>query len=104
MASALALGLAACAVKPPISINQRASLVGQGLVIVVTNTSDDYLHDVVVDIESPAGETKRYAFPTLEPHASANVGWLKLEGWPIPEGSDVSVSAKGFLMPVTGTL
>ena len=91
------LALTACALEPPVSVTQRESMLGQGVVIRVTNTSEKHLHDVVVDIESPDGETKRYAMATLEPHASENVGWLKLDGWPIPEGSEVTVSCKGYL-------
>ena len=92
------LGLTACALEPPVTVSQRDSVVGQGIVIGVTNTSDDYLHEVVVEITSPAGETRQFAMATLNPHESVNVGWLKLDGWPIPEGSEVSVSAKGFMM------
>ncbi len=100
----LALVVAACALKPPISIGKKESAVGQGIVISLTNTSDEHLHDVIVSIKSPEGETKQYVMPTLGPHESVNVGWLKLEGWPIPPGSEVSVTAKGFQMAVSGTL
>ncbi|MCP3956404.1 MAG: hypothetical protein GY719_00985 [bacterium] len=96
--AALALALTACALEPPITVSQRESAVGQGIVIGVTNTSGDYLHEVVVDITSPAGETRQLTMVTLNPHESVNIGWLKLDGWPIPEGSEVSVSAKGFMM------
>ena len=92
------LWLIGCALEPPITVGQRESAVGQGIVISVTNTSDDHLHEVVVDIESPAGETKQFSMNTLGPHESVNIGWLKLDGWPIPEGSKVTVSCKGFAM------
>ncbi len=104
IAIGLALILTACALEPPISISKKESVVGQGLVVSVTNTSDEHLHDVIVDIKSPAGESRQFTMPTLNPHESVNVGWLKLDGWPIPEGSDVSVSCKGFAMAVSGTL
>ncbi len=100
----LALMLTACALEPPISIGKKESMIGQGLVITVTNTSDEHLHDVIVDIKSPAGEAKQLTLPTLTPHESVNIGWLKLEGWPIPEGSEVAVSCKGYRMAVKGTL
>ncbi len=99
-----ALLVAACALKPPISIGKKESAVGQGIVVSVTNTSDEHLHDVVVDIKSPTGEVKQLTIATLTPHESVNIGWLKLEGWPIPAGSEVSVSAKGYTMPVSGKL
>ena len=94
----LALTLTACVLQPPVSIGKKESLVGQGIVVTVTNTSDEHLHDIIVEVVSPEGETKQLGLPTLEPHESVNVGWLKLDGWPIPEGSEVSVSAKGFMM------
>lgn len=96
-ASALSvLLLTACFLAPPVSVGKKESLVGQGMVLVVTNTSGDHLHDVTVDIESPSGEKKQYTVATLDPHDSISVGWLKLDGWPIPEGSTVRVSCKGF--------
>ena len=100
----LSLLVAACALKPPISIGKKESAVGQGIVISLTNTSDEHLHDVIVSITSPQGENKQFVMPTLGPHESVNVGWLKLDGWPIPTGSKVSVTAKGFQMAVSGTL
>jgi len=95
----LAVGVTACGkIEPPISVATRESLVGQGIVLEVTNTSSDYLHEVTVDITSPSGEKKQYYQTTLKPHESVNVGWLKLDGWPIPEGSEVSVSCKGYAL------
>jgi len=93
-----ALALAACAREPPISVGKKESVVGQGVVLTITNTSDEHLHEVLVKIVSPAGETKEHAIPTLTPHESVNVGWLKLDGWPIPQGSSVSVKCKGFAL------
>ncbi len=86
----------ACQKAPPVSVGQRESAVGQGIVIIVTNTSEEHLHDVKLTIKSPAGEVKTFSTPTLEPHESLNVGWLKLEGWPIPKGSEVTVSCKDY--------
>ena len=97
LAAALATVLLnACFLAPPVSIGKKDSLLGQGAVIVITNTSDEHLHDVTVEIESPSGEVRRYVEPTLDPHDSMTVGWLKLEGWPIPEGAEVTVSCKDY--------
>ncbi len=100
----IVLTLTACALKPPVSIGKKESAVGQGIVVSITNTSDEHLHDVILSIESPAGETKRFTMATLGPHESVNVGWLKLDGWPIPTGSEVSVTCKGYQMAVSGKL
>lgn len=96
----LGLVLSACGVQPPISLGKKESLVGQGMVVSVTNTSDEHLHEVLFDVENPAGETKQLSIPTLDPHETVNVGWLKLDGWPIPAGSKVKVSCKGYALPV----
>lgn len=96
----LCSALTACALEPPISLGKKQSLVGQGMVISITNTSDEYLHDVKLDIVSPTGEAKSYTIATLEPHESMNVGWLKLDGWPIPEGSKVTASCKGYALSI----
>ena len=100
----LTFAITACAVKPPISIGKKDSAVGQGIVVSVTNTSDDHLHEVIVSITSPTGEAKQFTIATLTPHESVNIGWLKLDGWPIPAGSDVSVSCKGYAMAVSSKL
>ncbi len=100
----LALTVTACALEPPVSIGKKESAVGQGIVVSVTNTSDEHLHDVIVSITSPAGETKQYVMAALGPHESVNVGWLKLDGWPIPVGSEVAVSCKGYQMAVSAKL
>ena len=98
--AALALALAACNLKPPVAVSARESAVGQGLVITVANTSEEeFLHDVIVEIKAPSGEVKKYFADTIQPGDSINVGWLKLEGWPIPEGSSVKVTCKDYLRP-----
>ena len=91
--------LVACQTQPPIALSARESRAGQGIVIELTNTSEEFLHEIVVTIESPEGEVKKHFFSTLDPGATDTIGWLKLEGWPIPEGSAVTVSCKGFLRP-----
>lgn len=94
----LALLLTACdKLEPPVTVAQRESAVGQGQVIEITNTSDEFLHELRVRIESPEGEVKEYFAASLEPHRTLKVGWLKLEGWPIPQGSVVTVGAKGYV-------
>lgn len=98
VAVVLALALTGCGLKPPISVELRESLVGQGWVAEVTNTSGDFLQEIRVRIESPEGETREYFAATLNPRETLSVGWLKLEGWPVPEGSTVTVKAKGFLL------
>ncbi len=101
----LSLALTGCNLKPPVEISARDSAVGQGLVITVTNTSpEEFLHDVTVEIKAPSGEIKKYFASTIQPGDSINVGWLKLEGWPIPAGSEVKVTCKDYLTaagPVT---
>ncbi len=94
----LAFVVLACNLRPPISVGRRDSQLGQGIVLSVTNTSGDYLHEVKVEIRSPEGETKEHLIPTLQPHESMNVGWLKLDGWKIPEGSEVTVRVKDYYL------
>lgn len=93
---ALLLAVACGGWNPPIAIGQRDSLAGQGLVLTLTNTSDEYLHQISVSITAPDGEEKVAVIETLEPHGSENVGWLRLEGWPIPAGAEVEVSVHDF--------
>jgi hypothetical protein len=94
----LALLLSACdMLEPPVTVSQRESAVGQGQVVEITNTSDKFLYELRVQILSPEGETKEYFTASLKPHGKLSVGWLKLDGWPIPQGSTVTVGAKGYV-------
>ena len=95
---ALALLLSGCGLQPPVRVELRESKVGQGWVAEVTNTSDSFLHELRIRIEAPGGEAREYFEANLEPRSTLSVGWLKLEGWPVPEGSRVSVKAKGYLL------
>lgn len=97
---ALLLGCEGKGLKPPISLGKKNSLVGQGEVVTLTNTSDDYLHEVRVSIEAPSGESRELTLPTLEPHETESVGWLKLDGWPVPVGAKVKVTCEGYVLPV----
>jgi hypothetical protein len=93
----LLLLLAGCdRLEPPVQVAERESVVGQGMVFEVRNTSDTVLRELRVRIEAPSGEVREYFTPALAAKESVNVGWLKLEGWPIPAGSEVTVKAKGY--------
>ncbi len=81
---------------PPVAVGQRDSLAGQGVVLTLTNTSDRYLHEVTVTITPPDGDERSAVIETLGPHASESVGWLRLEGWPIPAGAEVEVRALDY--------
>lgn len=95
----LALLLYGCQLSPPVSISERESLVGQGQVIRITNTSDRVLREVRVRITGPdGGEAHEHFEPRLDPGAELEVGWLKLDGWPVPKGAGVAVSAKGYAL------
>lgn len=94
----LALLLTGCGLKPPVQVELRESRVGQGWVAEVTNTSEEFLHELRIRIQAPGGEAREYFEASLEPYETLSVGWLKLEGWPIPEGSRVTVKAKGYLL------
>lgn len=95
----LTLLLAACQLSPPVSISERESLVGQGQVIRVTNTSDRILREIRVRVTGPdGGEAHEHFESRLGPGEELEVGWLKLEGWPVPKGASVSVTAKGYTL------
>lgn len=96
--------LVACNVAPPLTLGQKDSMANQGKVLTITNTSEKHLHEVVVQITGPEGEAKTFSVPTLNPHETLNVGWMKLEGWPIPPGAKVEVSCKDFLTPAGYTI
>lgn len=101
----LGLVLSACRIQPPVSIGQRESKMGQGIIVLVTNTSEKPLQAVRIRIEGPeGGESKEHFEPTLAPRQVLEVGWLKLDGWPIPPGAKVEVTVDGYAMGAKANL
>ena len=41
---------------------------------------------------------------SVDGYSTVEVGWKKLGGWQIPEGSKVEIRADGYLRAVTATL
>lgn len=100
----LALWITACQVQPPISVGQRESKMGQGTVVILTNTSEAALSNVRVRVEGPDGEVKEHFQSTLAAKEVLEVGWLKLDGWPIPPGAKVAVQVEGYALAVKADL
>lgn len=91
--------------EPPLSLNVRPSLVGAGYVLVITNTSDEFLHEVSVRAKAPNGSElkSKIVAVTLKPHSSVEVGWMEL-GMQFDPGDKVYVGAKGYWSDVNGTV
>jgi hypothetical protein len=101
-AALLVLPLAACGGNlgtPPVEILYRDSLLGQGLIIQVKNTSNEALSDVQVEVRGPDGERRTYTEDSLDGYEVLEVGWKRLGGWQVPKGAKVQVKAKGYLFP-----
>ena len=91
-----ALLTTACELTPPVSVSMRESMVGQGQVIRVTNTSEKTLEEIRIRVTDPdSGESREHFAASLGPGALLEVGWLKLEGWQVPEDAEIAVTAKG---------
>ena len=85
---------------PPVSVVYRSSILGQGKVAIVTNTSDSHLHECSVKIVSPGGKSwgpQVFAL-TLEPHKDTEIGWVQLENWTLESGEEVSIGCKGYAL------
>lgn len=91
--------------EPPISVNVRPSLVGAGYALIITNTSDEFLHEVTVEAKGTNGDElqRQVVAVTLKPHKSVDVGWLEL-GWQFEPGEKVYVGAKGYWSTIAGTV
>ncbi len=95
----LGLLLSGCRLQPPVSVGQRESKIGQGIIVLITNTSEKSLQEVRIRIEGPeGGEAKEHFEPSLAPRQVLEVGWLKLDGWPIPPGATVEVTVEGYAL------
>jgi hypothetical protein len=85
----------------PIAVISRDSIFGKGKVAIITNTSGDYLHECAMTINSAS--RPNIIIPTLEPHATKEIGWLELREELNPN-SHISISCQDYLMPFTGNL
>jgi hypothetical protein len=101
------LPLAACGITPaapPVEISHRDSLVGQGEIVQIKNTSNQTLADVHVELRAPNGESRSFVEESIDSYSTLEVGWKRLGGWKVPPGSKVSVGARGYLFKARGTL
>lgn len=81
---------AVAAVKPalPLVVTFRSSLLGNGLVAVIENTSDRYL-TVVLAVRNPTLSTVKRFTLELKPRSSTDFGHL--EGWTFASGDEVGL-------------
>ena len=94
--SLLATGCTFKGATPPLLISKRESMIGQGVVFVVTNTSDTPLHGVAVTVTDPDGKSHSLYKQTVDAHDSFDVGWLELKEWNPPINSKLHVSVDGY--------
>lgn len=81
---------AAAAAKPalPVVVGFRSSILGQGLVAVIENTSDRYLA-VALAVRNPALSTVKRFTLQLEPRSRNDFGHI--EGWQFSSGDEVGL-------------
>ena len=81
---------AAVSAKPalPVVVDFRSSLLGQGLVAVINNTSDRYLTLVLVVRNPTLSTVKRF---TLELNPKSSTDFGHLEGWQFASGDEVGL-------------
>jgi hypothetical protein len=80
-------------VYPDVNVKLRASIIGAGQVLQVTNAGAKPLFEVAV---SAAGWEKQYVIAqTLKPGDTAEAGWMELPR-PVRPGDTVQIFAKGF--------
>lgn len=92
--------------EPPITLTTRDSLVGAGKVLIITNTSDETLHQITLGISNDEKnqEVKDVVVAvTLKPHDSIQLGWMELN-LAFEPGDSVRVGAKGYMSYVRGTV
>jgi len=89
---------------PPVDIAYRDSLVGIGKIVRITNQAESALSEVEIKIENPNGDVKNYSTATLATGETLELGWKKLDGFQVEIGSEVSLRAKGFVLPAIAEL
>ena len=84
--------------EPPLALTQRDSLDGGWMVVIITNTSDEPLHQVTIGATNHKREQELedvVVAVTLEPHKSVEVGGEELK-WGFEPGESVRVGARGY--------
>jgi hypothetical protein len=112
IASALGLGLvAACeqVMSPPVVVAYRNSLLGHGVVLIITNASPDkHLIHVSIRATMADGRTREALLdPSLAPGESVEAGWLELrdesdtsaDQSALVPGATVEITAHGYGRP-----
>ena len=86
---------AAATAKPalPVVVGFRSSMLGQGLVAMIENTSDRYL-TVVLAVRNPALSTAKRFQLELDPRSRTDFGHL--EGWQFASGDEVGLFNDAF--------
>lgn len=103
---AAALLLPSCGTEleaPPIEITYRPSLLGAGNIVRLKNQSNQPLEELEITIRSTTGEVS-YEEPQLAGFGEFEVGWKKLGGFEIPDGAEVEVKVKGYLLAASARL
>ncbi len=80
----------------PLSVISKNSIIGKGKVIVVTNTSNEYLHECSISINPP--NENPLVIPTISPHSSEDIGWLEI-GFELRPNDLVSILCKKYSTP-----
>ena len=101
---AIAVGCSAALEAPPVDIAYRESLVGIGKIVRITNKAETALTAIEVRIENTNGDIKNYSTPSLAAGETLELGWKKLDGFQIEIGSEVTLRAEGFVLPVIAEL
>jgi hypothetical protein len=83
-------------VEIPISLISKNSIIGKGKIIVITNTSDEYLHECPISVNN----NNVITLATIKPHESQNIGWMEL-GYELRISDNVSISCKKYLIPAS---
>ncbi len=101
----LLLGTLACGgltEPPPLELSYRDSLMGAGKIVQIKSLHTEPLKDLVVTLKNPAGESRDYKQVSLAPNEAFEIGWKKLGGWEIVEGTEIEVRCEGFGRPFAG--
>jgi hypothetical protein len=80
----------------PLGVAWRNSRLGEGLVLIVTNESDQHLHGVTITMRAPDGQETRRIISTIAPHATMEIGWMELSPWVIVSGETATFNHPDF--------
>ncbi len=81
--------------KPPLAVAVRDSIIGNGKVLRITNTSNRPIHQVRLSLSIREEHYERVIADTIQPHDTIEYAWAE-SGFPLEKGMLIELRTSGY--------